>query len=455
MPENQNIEYKENWRDDCLKSICGFANSQGGQLYIGIDDKGIITGIQNYKKLLEDIPNKIANHLGIVVDVNLHTKTGKHYLEIKVPPSSVPISYHGIYHYRSGSTKQELKGTSLQLFLLNKMGKSWDDLPVENADIKEINTQSLKKFRNKALNHKRISENSKKDRQNVLLHNLNLLNDDGQLKNAAILLFGNDPLKYFREAYFKIGRFGEDDADLKFQDLITGNILEMPDKVLEILRSKYLISPISYKGLMRVEELEYPEEALREAILNAIVHKDYTGTSIQMSVYDDKLMLWNPGKLPEGLSIKMLHGKHPSRPPNKNIADVFFKAGFIEVWGRGINKITNSIKEAGLPQPLIEEFAGGIQITFLKKKLNVPENVPENPENVPEKPENVPENLKEAGRIDLLLSMIRDDKAISIKKLANLLGVTEKTIKRDLDALKQENILIRIGPAKGGYWQIL
>ena len=140
----------------------------------------------------------------------------------------------------------------------------------------------------------------------------------------------------------------------------------MADKVMETLKAKYLIRPISYKGLERMEPLEYPEPALREAILNAIIHKDYSSTYIFLRVYDDRLHLWNPGSLPEELSIEELKKEHSSYPRNRNIANVFFKAGYIESWGRGTNKIIETCIEAGLPEPLIEEEQGGFSITFLK-----------------------------------------------------------------------------------------
>lgn len=104
--ESQNIEYKESWRDDYLKWICGFANAQGGSIYIGVNDDRAVVGVDNSKKLMEVIPNKIVNQLGIVCDVNLIRESEKEYIEIIVPPSPMPISYHGKYHYRSGSTKQ-------------------------------------------------------------------------------------------------------------------------------------------------------------------------------------------------------------------------------------------------------------------------------------------------------------------------------------------------------------
>ncbi len=141
----------------------------------------------------------------------------------------------------------------------------------------------------------------------------------------------------------------------------------MADRVPEVLCSKYLTAAISYEGLQRIEQLEYPEPALREAILNSsIVRKDYTGTFIQLSVYDDKLILWNPGSLPDELSIEQYKSKHLSKPRNKNIAEIFFKAGYIEAWGRGVTKIIDACKAAGLPESVIEELAGGIQVTFQK-----------------------------------------------------------------------------------------
>ena len=138
MNENQNVEYKQNWRDEYLKWICGFANASGGRLLIGVDDKGQVLGIDDYSKLLEEIPNKAVQHLGIAIEVNLLERETKHYVEIIVPQSNIPISYHGILYYRSGSTKQELQGTALHDFLLRKVGRTWDGISTENAIIADI-----------------------------------------------------------------------------------------------------------------------------------------------------------------------------------------------------------------------------------------------------------------------------------------------------------------------------
>lgn len=381
MNENQNIEYKQCWRDEYLKWICGFANANGGKIYIGIDDNGQVVGVEDAKKLMEDIPNKIVNFLGIVADVNLLHKEENDYLEIIVGASNVPISYKGVYHYRSGSTKQELNGAALQRFLLKKLGRTWDDLPCEWATFDDIDPNAVDYFLRKATAAKRIAEGVTGEDLPLLFQNLDLLTDEGKLKNAALLLFAKRPSRFFPLVQFKIGRFGKEDYDLMFQDVIEGNILQMADKVMEVLKSKYLISPIRYEGLQRIEDLEIPEESLREAIFNAIIHKDYTGAPIQLSVYSDRLMLWNEGRLPEDFTMEMFMGKHPSKPYNKNIADVFFKAGFIEAWGRGVSKIIKGFADAGMELPTFEFSMGGLWIVIKRKvfeELNPQATVPAN-----------------------------------------------------------------------------
>jgi ATP-dependent DNA helicase RecG len=369
MPEQQNIEYKQSWRDEYLKWICGFANAQGGKIYIGIDDRGNISGLADYKKLMEDIPNKVVSHLGLVVDINLHEDKGQYYIEIVVPPSQVPISFQGVFHYRSGSTKQELKGIALQNWLLKKNGKRWEDIPVPSATLDNLDEGAIKTFVSKAMQKDRIPAAAESETLDTLLENLNL-KQDGHLTNAAILLFGKNPSTVNATCSFKIGRFGKESHDLLFQDIVETNLFAMADKVVEILKSKYLIRPIEYKGLERIEPLEYPEAALREAILNAIIHKDYSSTFTFLHVYDDRLELWNPGPLPEELTIEKLKRSHSSYPRNVNIANVFFKAGYVESWGRGTTKIISSCLEAGLPEPVIEEDQGGFRVIFRKDNLN-------------------------------------------------------------------------------------
>ena len=238
MSESQNIEYKESWRDEYLKWICGFANAQGGRIYIGIDDNQQVVGVADTKRLMEDIPNKIVNYLDIVADVNLLHKEDKDYIEIAVQPCNLPIAYHGIYHYRSGSTKQEVKGAALQQFLLRKMGHSWDDIENERATLDDIDRQAIDFFLRKAVDAGRMPVDSLNETTEKVLSNLNLIGGEGKLRNAALLLFGKNPAKFFTSVQFRIGRFGRDEADLMFQDVVDGNIIQMTDRVIEVLKSK-------------------------------------------------------------------------------------------------------------------------------------------------------------------------------------------------------------------------
>ena len=147
MAESQNIEYKESWRDEYLKWICGFANAQGGTIYIGKDDRGNVCGVNNSKKILEDIPNKVRNALGIIVDVNLHSTESGDFIQINVEPQPYPISYYGEYHYRSGSTKQQLTGQQLNQFLLKKTGITWDSVPVSTVSVEKMRNDAFDIFK--------------------------------------------------------------------------------------------------------------------------------------------------------------------------------------------------------------------------------------------------------------------------------------------------------------------
>ncbi len=147
MKEHQHIEWKESWRDEYLKWICGFANAEGGVLVIGRNDKGVAVGVKDARKLMADIPNKVRDILGIMVDVNLRQEAGKETLEILVDPYPYPVSYKGEYHYRSGNTKQELKGAALDKFLLRKQGRHWDGVPIPYLQLLPISfpiSRSLK-----------------------------------------------------------------------------------------------------------------------------------------------------------------------------------------------------------------------------------------------------------------------------------------------------------------------
>ncbi|MDR3166097.1 MAG: hypothetical protein LBU13_11045 [Synergistaceae bacterium] len=172
-----------------------------------------------------------------------------------------------------------------------------------------------------------------------------------QRKKPTALLFGKELSYFFTGAYIKIGFFITD-AEIIYQDEISGSLLQQIDQALDILCLKYLKAKISYRGIQRAENYPCPLEALREALLNAILHKDYSsGVPIQISVYDDKLFIGNVGRLPADWSLEVLLGKHVSIPFNPTIARIFYLAGYVESWGRGIEKIFTACRNDGVPEP--------------------------------------------------------------------------------------------------------
>ncbi len=434
--ESQTVEYKQTWRNDCLKAVSAFANSSSGVLYIGLDDLGKPSSLKSQKKLLEDIPNTIRNKLGITPSVELNRKSSKDIIKITIIPSSVPISYNGKYYLRSGSTVQELQGKELSDFLFKKTGSAWDNVFEEQADIKELDNDSIEKFKNYAVD--RIPSISREGDIKTLLRKLNLLSGDN-LKKAALLLFGNDPQNFYRHAVARIGKFLSD-TEIQTTDIVKGNLFTQLEKILEILKTKYLVSNIFYEGIHRRDILEYPYEALREAIINALIHRDYSGNSqIQIRVYSDKLMIMNEGKLPPEIPAEKLKTSHLSILRNTLLSEVFYYAGFIESWGHGTLKIVETCIEQGLPEPDFTEENGVMIVTFYKDKWNE-------------------ENLKKLGLNDRQIKAvvnIKENNNISLSSYKAIIkNVSEKTLYRDLQDLVAKNILKEIGEKRGRKYEL-
>lgn len=441
--ESQNTEFKSSWHDDYLKWICGFANAMGGMIFIGRDDKGKVVGLMDYARLMEDIPNKIRNAMGIICDVQLHEEQDKKYISIRVNPYSVPVSLRGRYYFRSGSTKMELTGVELNEFLLKKAGKTWDDMIEEGATIKDIDEKSIEKFIEDSSQKGRLPE-TKGLNTFQILEKLKL-SDGKKLKRAAIILFGKDPMRFYPNVQVKIGRFGKDAADLKFQEIIEGNLVHMLHEVQVQLNYKFLTRPITFEGFQRVENDLYPIAALREMLLNALVHRTYMGATIQMRVYDDRLAIWNEGALPYGLSPDDLKKEHSSRPRNPVIANACFLGGYIDTWGRGTLKIINSCREAGLPEPEMKEMNGGIAVTL----FSGPHVEGTLGNRLGNRLGNELGNIKES-----ILKEMKTNPRISGLKLAEFLGISTTAIEKHIKQLREDGLIKRVGGTRG-YWEII
>lgn len=433
--EDQNIEWKESWRDEYLKWICAFANTDGGKILIGKDDNGVIKGISNTENLLEVLPSKIKSHLGILVEVNHLKESGEKYLEIIVDKYPFPVSYKGRYFVRSGSTTQELKGNDLNKFLLEKVGKRWDAVPVPNLQISELSASALKRFREKAVKSNRVDKEVLDDTDHILIENLRLF-DGNLLKRAAILLFHPDPEEFISGSFIKIGFFKTDD-DLAFQDEVHGNLMEQIDESYDLLITKYSTNNIDYEGLSRVEKPPFPKAAIREALLNAIAHKDYSEpTPIQISVYPNKIIFWNPGQLSDKLSLDQLRQKHPSIPNNPDLANSLSRCGDIESWGRGTLKMINECVRYQLLPPEFELKTSGFVVEIYNE---------------------VEARLKLDGLDNQLIAVVKETLAsgrITNDKVQEVCDVSKATATRYLDKLEGLYLDRVGGTGRGTYYVI-
>lgn len=436
MPEQQNIEYKSSWHDDYLKWICGFANAQGGQIYIGKDDAGNVVGVEDYKKLMDEIPNKIKNNMGITSEVNLLHEGDKHFIEIVVQPYSVPISLRGRYYYRSGSVKQELTGASLNEFLLKRAGLTWDEVVEPRATFTDIDEEAFRSYLQMAKEKGRMPEIEGLTTEQIF-EKLRL-SENGQLKRAAIIMFGKDPVRFYPGAFVKIGRFGKNDTDLRFQEVEEGNLIVLLRNVIEQLNHKFFIRPIEFEGLYRIEKHEYPVPAIREMLLNALIHRTYMGSFVQIRIYDDKISIWNDGGLPEGINLEKLKQAHSSKPRNLIIADVCFKGGLIDAWGRGTVKIIETCLEAGLPEPELIERDGGFLVTLFKDNLTEEQLV----------------KLGLNARQLKAVQYVKEKGKITNSDYQAINEISDRTSSRDLEDLVAKGVFKKIGDKKSTSYEI-
>lgn len=350
----------------------------------GIDHAWIVFGVDNnthvvlgthYKSSrpsLDEMKKKIADQTTNRItfdEIYEVTYTGKRVIMFQVPaaPQGIPVAYQGHYYGRDNESLVALNLHEIELIRGQVSKEDWSAQVVPEADWQDIDEKAVRYFVAAGIEANRVPVSTKHDDVNTILEGLHLVAPNGKLKRAAILLFGKDPLKFFPGVRFRIGRFGVDESDLISQDVVEGNCIQMADRVVEILKNKYLISSISYDGMQRREDLEIPVKALREVLFNAIAHKDYQGVDIRMHVFADRVVVWNEGNLPEGYTPETLLQPHHSRAKNQTLADVFFKAGFIETWGRGIKKIHEAMDEKGLSMPIWRTNCGGVEVTILRE----------------------------------------------------------------------------------------
>lgn len=453
--ENQDVEFKQSWRDEYLKWICAFANTEGGILYIGVNDIGEVCGVADSHRLSEDIPNKIKHTMGLVCDIKLLNEGNKDYFKISVEKYPFPVSYHGKYYKRSGSTLQELSGIELDKMILSVQGRTWDSIPVPNVQIEDLENDAFRLFRTKAADSGRLDKESLSVTNGTLIKNLHLTENE-MLNRAAVLAFHPDPEQWVTGAYIKVAFF-ENEADILYQDEIHGPLLLQVEKTMELIYTKYMKALISYDDIYRKETFFFPRAAFRELLLNAVIHKDYLSTTpIQIRIYKDKIRLWNDGNLPKEVPLENLYKEHVSKPTNPNLANIFFKCGMVESWGRGFEKIAAYCAEEKAKLPEIDLSLGGVTARCFASDAYI-ELLGRHSEKVPRKflesSLQVPRNCPEKAQKTYIA--IAQNPQVTSKKLSEELKISDRAVRKHIKELKAAGLIERIGSDRAGHWRII
>ena len=363
--ENQVNEWKESWHDKYLEWICGYANAQGGTLYIGIDDNGNLVNLkpEAIKKYLEDIPNKITSSMGITCDVNLRHRRRQPYIEIPVKKSPYLLNYHGHFFYRTGSVKKELTGYELSSLLLKESGSTYDAL-ISDVDPGKVLFEGMKA---------RYKEKTKKDFDEATdFVSFGLMTEGGQLTNAGAL-FADGGMVYHSRIFAT--RWNGLDMNNTKQDAIDS--IEVRDGLIQLLDfGKQFIKKNSKEGWRkaidgRIPLPDYPEKAIEEALVNALIHRDYLqlGAEVHIDMYDDRIEITNPGGMFEGKPIQERDPRMvPSKTRNPVIADMFDRMNYMERRGSGFKKILDEYagqdKYREKLQPVFYSDTGDFRLTL-------------------------------------------------------------------------------------------
>ncbi|MBU4338401.1 transcriptional regulator, partial [Patescibacteria group bacterium] len=262
-----------------------------------------------------------------------------------------------------------------------------------------------------------------------------------KLTNAAILLFGKNPQKFFLQAETRCARFkGIEPIEFIDMKVFGGNIISQRDDAIEFIK-EHIKLHMKIAGAERIEKWEYPIEAIREAVTNAICHRDYEiSSNIQIRIFDDRIEIWGCGLLPKPLTPEDLKKKHKSILRNPLIAKCFFLVKFIEEWGTGTNRIVEECLKHGLPEPLFEEVVGNLVITFRKDIYTE---------------EDYLKNLGLNERQINVISFVKKKKKITNREYQEEFNISERTASRELGYLVKKDVFKQIGTTgKGTYYKL-
>ena len=449
MREDLHTELKREWKDEYLRNVAALANTEGGTIYVGVDDHGDIYGVDRVDHYLKAIPDKIQNVLGIVAIVDNHVKDGKDYLTIKVSPCPDTVLLGGRLYVKSGSTTRELRGAEMRNFLTTRGDLAWADESVD-VDPEQLDTYAFRAFKKAAVSMGRLTQEESELPMADLLGKLNLMRN-GKPTRAAMILFSPDAEEVSAAAGIRICK--EINGDIEFFDEIYGPMFLSVDRALDLIMTKYTVTPITYEGIIRVENYPYPKDAIREALINAISNADYGCTyPIKISVLPDRLIIQNPGSLPYGYTVEQIIKGRVSKPRNRGIAMVLRTAGMSEAFGRGFEKMSLPYKEQGVALPEYEALPQDFLAIFTN--IVVAKGIVSRDMNGKEVTSGggneIPEGLTDKER--LILDIISKGEFDAIRGVSERLSISHGAVERVMKSLVSKKLIERRGSDKSGSW---
>ena len=441
--EGYNLEFKESYNSSIAREICALANTSGGKVLVGVTDDGKIKPVNFTNKLRSEIMDLVRNFdpsLKIAIEeidgvVIIHVPQG----------DEKPYSTGGRFYVRQGANSQQLTRNEIRSSFFKEGLIHFDEIVNEKFDFeKDFNKEAYERFLEDASIKTKL-------KPKTVLQNMELLEND-KFRNAGVLLFCNQISRFIRSGTITcalfMGKTKTKVIDVKEFNLdLYTNYERAIDYFKSHLRTEYII-----KGSgPRKEILELPEEALREAVLNAIAHRDYfSSANVQISIYHDRIVIDNPGGLLNDLKVEDLYEK--SHPRNKLLFGLMQRMDLVETIGSGLMRINEMMEEYLLPHPIIHVSRAIFSITFERpdlQKMSVEQRL----ERYHELGDRLGDRLGDSQV--KILELIKDNPKISIPELAEKIEISTTAVEKNLRKLKEGEIIKRVGSAKGGYWEIV
>ena len=443
--ESGTVEFKTSFGHDCIQTLSAFANTSGGTVLIGISDAGDVVGVATNAETLQNWINTIKQSTSpsIIPDVRAVTLDDKTVVLLQVDEFPVkPVACRDRYFRRVANSNHRLSLTEIANLHLQSLQLSWDSYPDTRAPIESLDAGKVEVFIDRVRSGGRFV---------IAGDNLDILQKLGYItegipSHAAVLLFGKEDPPYS----LHIGRF-KTAATIIDDRMIRGTLFDIVDAAMKFIMAHIKVAFEIADEIQRREIPEYPIPALRELLLNAVVHRDYTSpTDIQVKIFDDHITFFNPGSLYGGLTIeKLATDSYQSCTRNKLIAEAFYLTRDIEKYGSGYVRIREEITAYPTMQFQYEESGDGFstRLQYVKQRITTAQETTQ--ETAQEMSEKMSEKTSEK-----ILRFLADDPTLTIAILAEQCGVSARSIERNLKTLQQNGALERIGPDKGGYWEV-